>query len=246
MIEDHKRQMVYARLSRRLRSLNLSSFDAYLDLIEGPNPGEEMQAFVNSVTTNLTSFFREGHHFEHLSEAVIAPMVARNERRLRIWSAGCSTGEEPHCIAMTILGACPMPPPEFKVLATDLDTKVLSVAESGTYPKDRLDSIPAEHRSRLTVAPDGESFTFKPEVRGLLHFRHLNLLSHWPMRGPFDVVFCRNVLIYFDAEFKARLIDGFADLLKPGGFLYLGHSESILGTHPKLKSLGRTIYERRA
>jgi chemotaxis protein methyltransferase CheR len=246
ILKDHKRQMVYTRLSRRLRALGMQRFCDYLDLVEGPGGAGELGEFANAVTTNLTSFFREGHHFTHLAQEVLAPLAASGTRRVRIWSAGCSTGEEPYTIAMTALsqGASGQGR-DLRILATDLDTNVLATGQAGHYPEDRLKGISeALRRSHMAAQEDGATFTEK--LKSLICFRQLNLLHDWKFRGPFDAIFCRNVVIYFDSETKLNLINRFSQMLAPHGILYLGHSESLLGEHPLLISEGRTIYRRRA
>ena len=243
VLKDHKRQMVQTRLSRRLRALELGSFADYVALLDGPAGAREAQDFVNAVTTNLTAFFREAHHFEHLRAQVLEPALRAGTARLRIWSAGCSTGEEPYSIAMTAQ-ACGALGRNFRILATDLDTAVLARAQAGRYRADRLADVPAAHRGAFRAAAEGTCEVAAP-LRAAVAFRQLNLLHDWPFRGPFDAIFCRNVLIYFDAETKAALVRRFAELLPPDGALYLGHSESLLGEHPLLISEGRTIYRRR-
>lgn len=243
VLKEHKSVMVQSRISRRLRELGFSDFDLYMDFLEGPEGNEEITNFSNAITTNLTSFFRENHHFEHLKNE-IGEMAQNGVDRLRIWSAGCSTGEEPHCIAM-ILADFFEPHADKKILATDIDTKVLEKAKSGIYSKDKLTSIGQHHQAKTFVLPDGESFQFQKNVRAFITFNQLNLMDPWPFRGPFDFIFCRNVLIYFDAQTKANLINRYAEMLKPGGTLYLGHSETILDEHQLLVSEGRTTYRKR-
>lgn len=248
VLKDHKRQMVYTRLARRLRALGLTSFAAYLELLESPAGTRELQDFTNAVTTNLTSFFRESHHFDHLSDAVIAPRLAEGRRRLRIWSAGCSTGEEPYSVALALLGKggpAARDGVDLRILATDLDTNVLAQAQAGLYRADRAEDVPAALRPGALIRRPTGQVEIAAAFRAPVAFRRLNLLHDWPFRGPFDAIFCRNVLIYFDAETKARLVRRFAEHLDLGGALYLGHSESLLGEHPLLRSEGRTIYRRR-
>lgn len=244
VLKDHKRQMIYTRLARRLRALGLDDFGAYLDLLEGRDGAQELQEFTNAVTTNLTSFFREAHHFDHLRSTLLEPAAAAPGRaRVRIWSAGCSTGEEPYSIALSALASKAAERCDLRILATDLDTKVLSKAEAGVYPADRAADVPADVRAGLSRR--GDQVEASRAARDLIAFRRLNLLHDWPFSGPFDVIFCRNVLIYFDAATKASLVDRFAKVLAPNGVLYLGHSESLLGEHALLTSEGRTIYRRR-
>ena len=243
-LNESKRQMIYARLSRRLRALGKASFAEYLDLLEKPEGAAEAEHFANALTTNLTAFFREAHHFDHF-ERELQKADAEPGRRLRVWSAGCSTGEEPWSIAMVLhANAELLGMQDRRVLATDVDTQVLATASRGIYPLERLKSVPARFRTPAFLSRDAAASSMAPAVRNLVVFRALNLITPWPFKGRFDVIFCRNVLIYFSAELRARTIGRFADLLQPGGTLYLGHSESILGTHPKLAPEGHTIYRR--
>lgn len=243
VIEPQKRQMVHARLSRRLRALGLDSFEAYLDRIERSRDPMDVQDFINAITTNLTSFFRESHHFEHFRQEVLATLPPGSER-LRIWSAGCSSGEEPYSIALTALTAGTSLPGDTRILATDLDTTVLARARAATYPAEKAGPALASYKAHVERADD-EMLRIGMAARNLVAFRQLNLMSPWPMQGLFDAVFCRNVLIYFSAETKATLVNRFAEKLKPGGILYLGHSESILGEHPLFTNEGQTTYRRR-
>ncbi|MEM7508933.1 MAG: protein-glutamate O-methyltransferase [Pseudomonadota bacterium] len=244
VLEGHKQQMIQTRLARRVRALDLPDFAAYLDLIEGPHRETELESFINTVTTNLTSFLRENHHFDHLENSVMVGLAESGAKRVRIWSAGCSTGEEPYSIAMTCLSSPHWRSAwDFRILATDLDTNVLGVAARGQYGAERKAAIPAA-LDRWTQAFE-TGFEMRPEAKRLITFRRLNLIENWPVSGPFDAIFCRNVLIYFDPQTKARLVDQFAKLLAPDGILYLGHSESLLGKHPLLSREGKTTYRRR-
>lgn len=245
VLKSHKREMIHSRLSRRLRALNLKSFEAYFALLSSDAGADEIGHLINAVTTNLTSFLREGHHFDHLKAEVIAPMAASGASRLRIWSSACSSGEEPYTIVMTALSTNGFSKiRDAKILATDLDTEILARAKRGVYDEDRVKSVP---KALLDAAATrrGDSIEFSPQSKSFITFRQLNLLHKWPMSGPFDAIFCRNVLIYFDAPTKRDIVDRMANLLRPDGALYLGHSESILGDHPLLSSEGRTIYRRR-
>lgn len=246
VLKDHKRQMVCTRLTRRLRALGLADFESYLVLLDGPEAGDEIGELINAITTNLTAFFREAHHFEHLREDIVTPRMAGDAKRLRIWSAGCSTGEEPYSIQMTLSEAGALSHRwDYKLLATDLDSAVLARAAAGRFAADRVKPIGADRLGRsFSECPDG-SYEAKETLRASIRFRRLNLLETWPFSGPFDAIFCRNVLIYFDAETKARLIDRFAEKLAPDGALYLGHSESLLGEHQALTPCGRTTYRRK-
>ena len=247
-LADSKRQLVYTRLSRRLRQLGLGSFADYIRLLEGPGRDAELGLLLNAITTNLTSFFREPHHFDHLAGELRHWLRDAARRRLRIWSSACSTGEEPYSIAMTLAREdLHKQPVDAKILATDIDTSVLDRARGATYPPDAFRGLASGEIDRFT-RPVMESSApmrrIRPEIASMVHCKRLNLVQAWPMKGPFDVIFCRNVLIYFDASTKARLIDRFCELLRDGGFLYLGHSESLMHRHPGLKPAGRTTYRR--
>jgi chemotaxis protein methyltransferase CheR len=244
-ISEDKRQMVYSRLSRRLRALGLPSFSAYLDLLESTAGAVEQELFANALTTNLTAFFREAHHFEHFERALLIPPAGDPSRRLRIWSAGCSTGEEAYSLAMVLHARAPaLAGRDCRLLATDLDTEVLAFAARGVYGSDRLRGLPARFRTAQFLSSGEESAAVAEGVRRLVTFRTLNLVEPWPFKGAFDFIFCRNVLIYFSAAHKARAIERMAALLRPGGLLYLGHSETIRDAHPLLAAEGHTIYRR--
>lgn len=247
VIGDHKRAFVHGRLGRRLRALGLSDFQDYCRLLESADGESEHHMLVNAVTTNHTSFFREPHHFEYLARSVLPAIVqdrGAGSRRLRIWSAGCSTGEEPYTLAMVLCGFAPMKDWDRKILATDLDTNVVAQAAHGRYDQERAQSIPDTFRKRyVAVQPDGGAL-MGDDLRELISFAPLNLLDSWPMRGPFDVVFCRNVVIYFDRPTRATLFDRYAEILRPGGWLFVGHSESLLNITDRFELVGRTVYRR--
>ncbi|MEM9735198.1 MAG: protein-glutamate O-methyltransferase [Pseudomonadota bacterium] len=244
VLNAQKHTMIKARLSRRLRVLGIPEFKSYLDFLESPDGAGEIEAFINAVTTNLTSFFREGHHFAHLETQVLAPLAKSGRSRVRIWSSACSTGEEPYSIAMTALGSSHYAKSwDFKILATDLNTDTIAHGAAGIYSGDRCEAIP--ERYQKFARAQGQQFQMAKELRDTIAFRRLNLLEPWPFKGPFDAIFCRNVMIYFDAPTKAWLLERFAELLEPGGVLYLGHSESLLGEHPLLARDGQTAYRRR-
>jgi chemotaxis protein methyltransferase CheR len=244
-----KRQLVQGRLARRVRELGLRTFGEYCDTIRNGGP-EELVGLINAITTNVTSFFREIHHFETLASMMLPEAMQRNERskRLRIWSAGCSSGEEPYSIAMTAAETLASQRGwDFKILATDIDSEILNTAAKGTYPGDRLQGVSDERRSRWFVGGTGAAagqVRVKPELQTLITFRTLNLMGEWPMQGPFDVIFCRNVMIYFDQPTREKLLMRYAGLLADGGYLCLGHSESIHTQHSTFKLVGRTIYRK--
>jgi chemotaxis protein methyltransferase CheR len=236
-----KRNMVYNRLLRRLRARGVSNFTDYLQLVLREN-SDEREAFVNALTTNLTAFFREPHHFDLLHEH--AAKNARRGRPLRCWSSACSTGEEPWSIAMVLREAeCPG-----DVLGTDIDTDVLDTARNGIYRVERTGTLPMERLKRHFLRGAGANeglVSVRPELRSMVRFGQLNLQSAaWPSQEPYDVIFCRNVVIYFDREFQKRLLARLHDLLVPGGLLMVGHSESFPAAHPGFRSCGRTAYER--
>ena len=247
-LPDTKRQMVYGRLVRRLRELRLGSFAEYVALLRDDAGGPEFVNLINAVTTNLTSFFREKHHFDVLREKVIPEFVTRNsaKRSLRIWSAGCSTGEEPYSIAMTVLDCLPAGW-DLKILATDIDTKVLATASAGVYGEDRIRSLPDTLKRRGFLRGRGESsdkVRVRPEFQQPISFKQLNLMEAWPMRGQFDFIFCRNVVIYFDKPTQQRLFDRFADQLVYGGYVFLGHSETMHNLTTRVRLLGQTVYQK--
>jgi len=248
VLSQAKRDLVYSRLVRRLRALHLDSFAAYCRYLEGPQGEDEHGSLINAITTNLTGFFREAHHFAHLADSTLKPLIQTRQnlnRRLRVWSAACSTGEEPHSIAMVLRSVLPETGSwDARVLATDIDTDVLARAKTGRYPADAVAPVPAALKSRFVTSESGGNVLIDPKVRSLITFKQLNLLHDWPMSGPFDAIFCRNVVIYFDKQEKLVLFDRLADMLQPDGWLYIGHSENLLGISDRFQLVGRTIYRR--
>jgi chemotaxis protein methyltransferase CheR len=241
-LSAHKRNMVYNRLVRRLRARGIDNFADYLALVQAPE-SPEREAFVNALTTNLTSFFREPHHFDLLLAR--AQAHARQARGpMRVWSTACSTGEEAWSIAMTLREA----PCAADVLATDIDTEVLATANAGLYRSERVTGLePARMRAHLLRGTGGNEgwVCVRPELRASVKFMQLNLQAPgWPAFEPFDVIFCRNVVIYFDRESQKALLSRFAQVLRPGGLLVVGHAESFPVGHPGFRSCGRTAYER--
>ena len=248
-LSDAKRQMVYGRLVRRLRALRLSSFADYLQLLERGEP-VELQEFTNAITTNLTSFFRESHHFDYLAQQLLPAMAAREPAagRLRIWSCACSTGEEPYSIAMVLREKQDLfNGVDAKILATDLDSNVLATAQAGVYPAERLTQMAPWRVKEFFREGTGSlqgAVKVSPALQQLITFKQLNLMHDWPMRGPFDVIFCRNVVIYFDVETKRRLFQRMAEIQRPGALLFLGHSENLYRLSDQYELVGRTIYRR--
>jgi chemotaxis protein methyltransferase CheR len=247
-LTPQKRELVYGRLAVRLRALGVRTFREYRQMVA--EEADEQIRMCNAITTNLTAFFREPHHFEHLRDQVLpAHREQAGQRRLRIWSAGCSTGEEPYSIAMTLLEALPeVHSWNVRILATDLDSDVLNTAALGKYPAERIKGLSDGRLRRFfNEHKDGAAsvFVVRPEVRRLVTFKQLNLTQSLPMPGPLDVVFCRNTIIYFDKDTQRDLFARIAPLQRPGDLLYLGHSESLLSVSDDYESIGRTTYLRR-
>jgi len=252
-LSDAKRTLVVSRLSKIVRSHGKQSFDAYLDHLERPGAESDAQDFVNALTTNLTRFYREDHHFEHLSQYV-GGLIARRPRtgsggtpRLRIWSAGCSTGQEPYTIALSLLAQHPeLKRWDFKILATDIDTNVISKAALGIYPDSELNGLSRERAQLFEPGAPG-TIRIPQAARALVSFKPLNLMSpNWPMRGPFDAIFCRNVAIYFDKPTQGALFARLGQLLAVEGHLYIGHSENLGAGAEGFRVAGKTIYQWRA
>lgn len=245
VLSEQKKDMVYARISRRVRMFGLNTFSQYIEYLE-ENEETEFVEFINSITTNLTSFFRERHHFEFLLDKAVPEIKARHamDKRVRIWSAGCSLGMEPYSIAMTLYKAFPSSW-DFKVLATDLDTNVLATAQEGVYETNQIDGVSKDQLKQFFFKDaSSHRFKIKPLLTPYIHFKQLNLLTPWPMKGPFDVIFCRNVIIYFDNPTKLKLFERYASMLAPGGYLILGHSETMGRDVKNFKPLGQNIYQK--
>jgi chemotaxis protein methyltransferase CheR len=250
VLNEGKREMLYRRLTRITRERNLRDFSAYCDLLKS-QPEKERDYFINAITTNLTSFFREQHHFDYMTQHEI-PRIIKNagaNKRLRIWSSASSTGEEPYSIAMTVNEAMKavMTQWDVKLLATDIDSDVLAKGKLGVYEEKRIEDIPnklkekyfrkGSHQNKLNVK-------VAKELQNLITFKQLNLLHEWPMKGPFDIIFCRNVIIYFDKKTQLELFERYYELLKPGGLLMLGHSENLGQYQQYFENVGRTIFRK--
>ncbi len=241
-LADSKQEMVYSRLARRLRATGIVSFGRYLDDLEAGRLGEEWESFTNALTTNLTSFFREAHHFpllaEHLKKAATP---------ITIWCSASSTGEEPYSIAMTACEAFNSLTPPVQIIATDIDTNVLGTGANGVYGIERIDKMAPERARRFFLRGKGDQegmVRVRPELRQLVTFKHLNLLADsWPLQGQFDVIFCRNVMIYFDKNTQRKILSRFVPLMKPDALLFAGHSENFLYVSDALKLRGKTVYE---
>lgn len=247
LVPDDKFDMFYSRLSKRVRRLGFTRFKQYCEYLQS-HSDQEFTEFINAVTTNLTSFFRENHHFEYLSGTLLPELLKANhlQKKIRVWSAGCSTGEEPYSLAITLLENVPETW-DIKILATDLDTNVLATAASGVYPYERVSSLDEQRLRRWFQKGTGthhNKVRAKAELRQLIHFNQLNLMQDWPMKGPFDFIFCRNVLIYFDRNTKEQLANRYATLLRGGGHLFIGHSESLHQLDTPFKLIRNTIYKK--
>jgi chemotaxis protein methyltransferase CheR len=242
-LADSKQEMVYSRLARRLRATGIVSFGRYLDELEAGRLGQEWESFTNALTTNLTSFFREAHHFPLLAEH----LRLRREQPIMIWCSASSTGEEPYSIAMTACEAFNSLTPPVQIIATDIDTNVLAVGAKGVYGIERLDKMTPERAKRFFQRGKGDQegmVRVRPELRALVTFKQLNLLGEkWPLSGQFDVIFCRNVMIYFDKGTQRKILARFVPLMKPDALLFAGHSENFLYVSDALKLRGKTVYE---
>ncbi|TPW00824.1 MAG: chemotaxis protein methyltransferase CheR, partial [Alphaproteobacteria bacterium] len=239
-----KRDMVYSRLARRLRALGFERFGDYLGFLISPAGEEEWELFVNSLTTNLTSFFREAHHFDILQRH----MAALKQRPIRIWCSAASTGEEPYTLAIAACEAFGSMTPPVEIVASDIDTNVLAKAQRGVYPAERVERLSPERLRRFFLKGTGAQagmVRVRSELQKLISFTRVNLLdARYPINGPFDVMFCRNVMIYFDKPTQYEILKKFVPLLKQDGLLFAGHSESFLHAADLFHSLGRTVYER--
>lgn len=241
-LSEAKSDMVYSRIGRRLRATGYDSFKSYLDNLEGQNDPVEWEAFTNALTTNLTSFFREEHHFP-----ILAEHLSNLRGPIRIWCSAASTGEEPYTIAMTACEAFGTLKPPVEIIATDIDTNVLATASRGVYPYERVSKLSDERRKRFflkgTGAQEG-SVRVRNELRSLITFQQLNLLDEqWPLKEPFDVIFCRNVMIYFDKPTQAKILSHFVPLMKSHALLFAGHSENFLYVSNAFHLRGKTVYE---
>lgn len=241
-LSEAKTDMVYSRIGRRLRTVGYDSFKGYLDNLESENNPDEWEAFTNALTTNLTAFFREEHHFPILAEHLV-----KLKAPIRIWCSAASTGEEPYTIAMTACEAFGTMKPPVEIIATDIDTNVLATAARGVYPYERVSKLSNERRKHFfqkgTGANDG-LVRVRNELRSLINFSQLNLLDEqWALKEPFDAIFCRNVMIYFDKPTQSKILSHFVPLMKPHGLLFAGHSENFLYVSNAFHLRGKTVYE---
>lgn len=241
-LAQSKQEMVYSRLARRLRATNIGSFAGYLDALEAGHDSGEWEAFTNALTTNLTSFFREAHHFP-----ILADHLQKRSGQIVLWCSASSTGEEPYSMAMTACEVFNTLTPPVQIVATDIDTNVLATAADGVYTEDRLDKLSPERIRRFFQKGKNDQagmVRVRQELRQMVTFKKLNLLgTDWPVSGPFDAIFCRNVMIYFDKPTQGKILNRFAPLLKPDGILFAGHSENFLYVTDAFKLRGKTVYE---
>jgi chemotaxis protein methyltransferase CheR len=240
-LADGKQEMVYSRLARRLRATGIDSFTTYLDALERDAEAVEWQSFTNALTTNLTAFFREPHHFPLLAEH------ARGRSQMTVWCSASSTGEEPYSIAMTLCEAYGTQEPPVRIVATDIDTDVLATAAQGIYPAERVATLPTQQLHRHFLRGRGAQsglVRVRPELRRLVEFMPLNLLApRWSLSSSFDAIFCRNVMIYFDKPTQRQILSRFVPLMKPDALLFAGHSENFLYVSDALRLRGKTVYE---
>ena len=249
-LQPSKKPLVYSRLSKRLRVLGLGCFSEYCKLLKGDQTEQEINHLLSALTTNVTHFFREMHHFDYLVENIAPRLVQRAQagERIRLWSAACSAGQEAYCIAAVLLSIeRQIADLDIRILATDIDPKMIAVAKGARYSIEQRQAIPERFRQFMLDAASGQSqIEMSSEVRNIISFAELNLIETWPMRGKFDVIFCRNAAIYFDKKTQETLWDRFADVLLPGGHLMIGHSERLSGrAESQFQSIGITAYSKK-
>lgn len=247
----HKVTLVYSRLAKRLRILGLKDFSEYCALVASAEGSGERQEMLAALTTNVTRFYREPHHFEHLRTQILPPLIAsaRKGGRVRLWSAACSSGQEPYSIALTVLSLLPdAAQRDIRILATDIDPNMIAIGKSGLYDRSAIEPVPSDLRQRWFAPVEGDRGMVRiaDQARALVEFRRLNLIGEWPMRGTFQAIFCRNVAIYFDDPTQGKIWSRMVTLLDPAGALYIGHSERVSGpAERKLRSDGITTYRPR-
>jgi len=241
-LSDTKRKLIYSRISRRLRTYGLTRFSDYLAILESNK--DEWQPFINALTTNLTSFFREQHHFSILADHI---KKLGTKRTIHLWCSAASTGEETYSMAMTIVDIFRDYTPPVRIIATDIDTQVLEIAQMGVYSMDRVEQLMPIQLGRFFLKGKGSNEGFvkiRPELQDMVTFRQLNLLDeHWPLRGPFAAIFCRNVMIYFDKPTQKKILERFVPLMEPHGLLFAGHSENFQSITNAFRPCGRTVYK---
>lgn len=249
-LNDGKKTLVRARLAKRMRALQYGSFREYIDFALSDAGQQEFHSLVDSLSTNLTSFFREKDHFQYLINQFLPKLLEKksrlSERKIRIWSAGCSSGEEPYSLAITLIENIPdYQKWDVKILASDVSTQILDRAKQGTYAQSRVEPLTKEQKRRFLVPNniEGEKvYQVSRELQNIICFRYLNLMKEWPCKGPFDIIFCRNVMIYFDKPTQAKLVERFGKCLTKGGILCIGHSESLAGIEHKYRFVQPATY----
>lgn len=250
-LTERKRELVNTRIGKVIREKKLSGFREYYDWLTSDTTGEAVAGLMNAISTNLTSFFREPKHFDFMKSALIPELLGRAKKsgrlHLRAWSAGCSTGVEAYTLAMIFCSEIPdIAAWDAKILATDIDTNVLHSGEEAIYPKDMIKPVPPTYLSRyFQCSRDGLRYRVKKKLRDMVSFRYLNLIENFPMHGKFDIIFCRNVMIYFDKPTQQSLVGRFSDALKSGGYLFIGHSEGLSGLKHNLNYVQPTIYQKK-
>ncbi len=252
-LHEGKKELVRARLAKMLRKYRFKTYDQYIDFVLDDPTQTTFYEMIDQISTNLTSFFREPKHFEYLRRQFLPALIQKKQKtgqlRIRAWSAGCSSGEEPYSIAITLLEAVPLPQSwNIRILATDISTRTLHAAQKGLYEPQRVDNLSAELKSRYLKPKKDKSapllYEVSPALRSILTFKYLNLMDPWPFRGPFDFIFCRNVMIYFDKPTQEKLVQRFHDVLDDGGLFFTGHSESLTGIRHSFRYIQPTIYRK--
>jgi chemotaxis protein methyltransferase CheR len=252
-LHDGKKSLLQARLNKRLRITGFTSYESYFEYLTSGESREELVHFLDCISTNLTYFFREPQHFEFLNKMIPEMLAAKQkerDQRIRVWSAGCSTGEEPYSLGMGVLQHLKDPDRyDFKILATDISSRVLDVAKAGIYPSEKLQRVHPDLRKQFFKKPTGngssaDSFEVVPLLKNIVKFARLNLNESYPFKGPFDFIFCRNVMIYFDKKTQELLIHKMSQYLVPGGYLFVGHSESLMGLNHSMKYICPAVYRK--
>lgn len=246
VLKEQKYEMVYARLARRLRQLNMTKFTEYTALLTGPKGADELGSLVDAITTNLTRFFREDYQLTDLANHLKALIADKKQKTLRIWSAGCSSGQEPYSLAIVVLEALAKERAvDVKILASDIDRNMLAKARRGLYSDNEASSMPKHFLKKYFDRQADGSWQAGRALKSLVQFNSLNLMEDWPFTRPFDVIFCRNVVIYFDDKTKQVLARRFCDALAPGGLMFLGHSEGLMGSTDYFVPVGRASFRKR-
>ncbi len=247
VLKENKRSLVESRVAQRLRALNLPTFNAYLNCLQSDTTGEELIQLIDVISTNITHYFRENDHFEFLDK-VMGEWTEAGLKKVRFWSAGCSTGEEPYSIAMTVHPHMVQHKLDLKILGTDISTRVLAKARDGDYSEDHLKTVPTDKRSKYFIqqaGAQGKTYRVSDKLKQMVMYRRLNFtVFPYPIKGIFDVIFCRNAMIYFDRTLRSKMVNEFARLLKPGGYLLVGHSETLIGIESTYETIRPSVYQR--